>query len=92
MVVLTVLVASVGHVIHFINDADPSKLEIVMRVVLFTIPGVIAGGQLGPLLQKRVDPDKMKLAIALMFVLILFLLTTLGSFLKYNLKTYGRYV
>jgi len=81
VVVITVMIASVGHVIHFINDADPSKMETVMRLVLFTIPGVIIGGQLGPLLQKRVDSDKMKVVIALIFVLIgLFLLTTLISF------------
>lgn len=80
VVMLTVLVASVGHILHFVNDTDSSKITTVVKVVLFTIPGVIIGGQLGPLLQKRVDPDKMKIAIAIMFVVIgLFLLTTLIS-------------
>ena len=81
VVVLTVLVASVGHIIHFVGDADSTKITTVAQVVLFTIPGVIIGGQLGPLLQKSLDPDKMKIAISIMFVAIgLFLFTTLISF------------
>lgn len=77
-VVITVFVASVGHIWHFASDGDTSKITLVIKVVMFTIPGVIIGGQLGPLLQKKVDPDKMKLAISIMFVLIgLFLLSTL---------------
>ncbi len=78
VVVITVLVASVGHITHFVTQADPSKLQTVIKVVIFTVPGVILGGQLGPLLQKRINPDVMKISIAVLFVLIgLFLLGTL---------------
>ncbi|MDN5213496.1 sulfite exporter TauE/SafE family protein [Fulvivirgaceae bacterium BMA12] len=78
VVVITVLVASVGHITHFVTQADPSKLQTVFKVVIFTVPGVVLGGQLGPLLQKRINPDVMKISISVLFVLIgLFLLGTL---------------
>lgn len=77
-VVITVLFASMGHIYHFVTAADSSVLYQVINVVAFTIPGVIIGGQIGPFVQKRVNPDFMKLSIAVLFVLIgLFMLFTL---------------
>ena len=78
VVVITVLVASVGHISHFVTESDPSNLQTVLRVVIFTVPGVIIGGQLGPLLQKRINPDIMKVSISVLFVVIgVLLLVTL---------------
>ncbi len=77
-VVITVLFASLGHIYHFATSADSSVLHQVINVVAFTIPGVIIGGQIGPYVQKRVNPDIMKLTIAALFVLIgVFMLATL---------------
>ena len=78
VVVITVLVASVGHFYHFFFESEPSVLEQVVNIVLFTLPGVVIGGQIGPLLQAKVDPGLMKAAVSVLFVLIgFFMLSTL---------------
>ncbi|MCZ6493046.1 MAG: sulfite exporter TauE/SafE family protein [Planctomycetota bacterium] len=77
VVVVSVLVASLGHFYHFATSADPQMLTQVRSVVMFTIPGVIVGGQLGPLVQARVNPDLVKLGIAILFITVgIFMLTT----------------
>ena len=40
----------------------------MLSIVMFTIPGVVLGGQLGPMVQATVDPDRVKLGIALLFI------------------------
>ena len=79
-VVITVFFASLGHIYQFATDADSDVLQQVMNVVLFTIPGVIIGGQIGPMVQKRINPDVMKVSIIILFITIgLFILYTLFS-------------
>ena len=51
VVVITVLVASAGHFYEFAKEGG-EVLNQVINVVIFTIPGVIVGGQIGPALQK----------------------------------------
>ena len=63
-----VLVASLGHFYHFATSADAGVLSQVLSVVMFTIPGVLLGGQLGPMVQATVDPDRVKLGIAVLFI------------------------
>jgi uncharacterized membrane protein YfcA len=41
-----------------------------LNVVLFTIPGVIVGGQIGPLVQARVDPELVKLILSFLFAAV----------------------
>jgi uncharacterized membrane protein YfcA len=77
VVVITVLVASVGHFYEFAQEG-PAIMNQVLNIVVFTIPGVIIGGQLGPKLQKVVPEDKMKVSISILFVLV-------GSFMLYTL-------
>ncbi len=78
VVICTVLVASAGHVYGFAAGADASALRNVMNVVIFTIPGVLIGGQIGPRLQARLNPDVVKVSISVLFILVgLFMLTTL---------------
>jgi uncharacterized protein len=62
--------ASMGHIYRFATNADPTMLQEVGAIVIFTIPGVVLGGQIGPRLQSRVDPDVMKIAISVMFVAV----------------------
>ena len=77
-VVITVFFASMGHAYNFATSADGGILTQVVCVVAFTVPGVIIGGQFGPTLQARIDPERMKLFIATLFVLVgLFMLFTL---------------
>ncbi|MEX2568255.1 MAG: sulfite exporter TauE/SafE family protein [Cyclobacteriaceae bacterium] len=77
VVVITVLVASAGHIIEF-SRAGNNEMNLVLSIVFFTIPGVIIGGQLGPKLQKIIPEDKMKMTISLLFVGI-------GIFMFYTL-------
>ncbi len=79
VVVITVLVASLGHFYKFVISADPTILTQVASIVLFTIPGVIVGGQIGPLVQAKVDPDKIQLGIAILFIAVgVLMLTTVA--------------
>ncbi len=68
VVVVSVLVASLGHFYYFATSADAGVLSQVLSIVMFTIPGVVLGGQLGPMVQATVDPDRVKLGIALLFI------------------------
>lgn len=79
VVVITVLVASAGHFYEF-AVAGGEVLDQVMSVVLFTVPGVVIGGQIGPKLQKNLPEDKMKVGISILFVI-------LGFFMLYTLTT-----
>lgn len=69
VVVVTALAASIGHFIEFAK-AGPETMNQVLSVIVFTIPGVIVGGQIGPKLQDVVPEDKMKVAISALFAII----------------------
>lgn len=69
VVVITVLVASVGHFYDFAQEGG-EVLGQVLNLVVFTVPGVIIGGQIGPKLQKIIPEDKMKEAISFAFMII----------------------
>ena len=77
VVVVTVLVASIGHFYEFAQEGG-DVMNQVLNLIIFTIPGVIIGGQIGPKLQKVIPADKMKIAIAILFVLV-------GAFMLYTL-------
>lgn len=77
VVVITVLVASAGHFYEF-SKASGTALPQVLSIVIFTAPGVVLGGQIGPRLQKNLPEDKMKVSIAVLFML-------LGAFMLYTL-------
>lgn len=68
MVVITVLVAVIGHGWGFLSRADPAAMREVLTVAAFSVPGVVVGGQLGPIVGGRVDPDTMKVGISLLFM------------------------
>ena len=77
VVVVSVLTASLGHFYNLATGAEPGILRQVGSVVMFTIPGVIVGGQIGPLIQARLNPDIVKVAISLLFVGVgVFMLST----------------
>ena len=69
-VVVTVLVASIGHLYDFAFHSPPSTVSQVSGVVAFTIPGVLIGGQIGPRLQRFLPPDVMKVGLSVLFVLV----------------------
>ena len=79
VVVCTVLVAIVAHGHAFLSSADPMKIQQVLNIAVFTVPGVLIGGQVGPRVGAMLDPDKLKVAIAALFVAVgLFMLVTLA--------------
>ncbi len=79
VVVVSVLVASLGHFYSFAARADASTLTQVLGIVAFTIPGVIVGGQIGPMVQARLNPDIAKVGIAFLFIAVgIFMLVTLA--------------
>ncbi len=48
------------------------------NVAMFTVPGVLIGGQIGPRVQARVNPDKMKVLVSWIFMGVgAFMLSTL---------------
>lgn len=69
MVVITVAAASVGHVVSFVA-AGPSVMEQVLSIAMFTAPGVVIGGQLGPFVQKVAPPELMKVVISGVFLVV----------------------
>lgn len=78
VVVVTVLVASIGHVYDFAFHTDADVLNQVVNIIFFTVPGVIIGGQFGPLLQTKLNPDLVKRGVAILFMVVgLFMLGTL---------------
>ena len=76
VVVVTVFIASIGHLYNFATSADSSVLTQVLASVTFNIPGVVVGGQIGPVVQARVDPDVTKVGIAFLFVAVGILMLT----------------
>lgn len=69
VVAITVLVASSAHFYQF-TQADESVLQLVFSVVIFTIPGVIIGGQAGPIVANRISQRTMEMVIAILFILV----------------------
>ncbi len=76
VVVVTVFIASTGHLYNFATSTDSSVLTQVLAIVTFTIPGVVVGGQIGPVVQARVNPDVTKVGIAFLFVAVGILMLT----------------
>jgi hypothetical protein len=77
VVVITVFVASLGHFYEFAKEGG-TVFNQVLNIIVFTIPGVIIGGQLGPKLQKVIPVDIMRVSIAILFMLV-------GAFMLYTL-------
>lgn len=69
-VVITVLVASMGHFYEFLFHSEPSVLKQVASIVIFTIPGVLIGGQIGPRLQQIIPEDFIKVGLSILFVAV----------------------
>ena len=69
LVAITALVASAGHFINFVQGGGET-LSTVMSLVMFTVPGVVIGGQIGPLVAVRVSQRSMERGLAVLFILV----------------------
>jgi len=68
IVIITVASASFAHISALISAGGMNAVP--WELVMYTIPGVIIGGQIGPLIQGRVNPRLMEKVITLVFGLI----------------------
>ena len=81
VVVITLVVASIGHIYEFAQGNISNLMEVV-NLAIFTVPGVILGGQIGPRVQKWLPDDKTKISISILFLLIgVFMLITVSDLL-----------
>lgn len=76
VVAVTALAASTGHFIQFVRSGGDT-LTTVLNLVIFTIPGVIIGGQLGSMLSGRISQKFLERGLAFLFILVAVL--TLGE-------------
>ena len=67
-VIVTIASASFAQIIALIDSGGLSAVP--WNLVCYTIPAVIIGGQIGPLLQGRIEQRKMEMAIAILFGVI----------------------
>jgi uncharacterized protein len=79
IVAFTALSAAVGHLIQFINSGRET-LTLVASICLFTVPGVIIGGQLGSSVADRIPQHTLERGLGILFTLIAVL--TLGEVLR----------
>jgi len=68
VVAITALVASLGHVVQ-VAQGGLTGLTTMGNLLLFTVPGVVIGAQLGPELAKRVPDRIMEIGLGLLFTL-----------------------
>ncbi|MCH7962307.1 MAG: sulfite exporter TauE/SafE family protein [Bacteroidetes bacterium] len=69
VVAVTALVASTGHFIKFVQTGGET-LNTVLSLVIFTVPGVIIGGQLGPLVASRISQQTLERGLAILFIIV----------------------
>lgn len=69
VVAITALVASTGHFIKFVQTGGET-LNTVLSLVIFTVPGVIIGGQLGPLVASRISQHTLERGLAILFIIV----------------------
>lgn len=69
IVALTALSAAVGHLYQFIQTGS-EVMSLVLSIVIFTVPGVIIGGQLGPLVSGRFSQHALERTLGVLFLLV----------------------
>ena len=78
IVALTALTASVGHFVRFAQTGG-EVLTTVLSIVIFTVPGVILGAQLGSRVASHIPQKVMERGLGVLFILVAAL--TLGEVL-----------
>jgi len=69
VVSITALIASFGHIIKF-TQAEGDPLTTVLSLIIFTVPGVIIGGQLGPMIASRISQQFLEKGLAVLFIIV----------------------
>ncbi|RMH22740.1 MAG: sulfite exporter TauE/SafE family protein [Acidobacteria bacterium] len=68
-VAVTALSAASGHLVQFLR-AGPEVVDQVLSIVVFTVPGVLLGGQLGPIIASRIPQRLLERALGVLFLLV----------------------
>jgi hypothetical protein len=76
VVAVTALVASTGHFIQFVKNGG-GGLETVLSLIIFTVPGVIIGGQIGSKISSKIPQRALEVGLAILFIIVAAL--TLGQ-------------
>ncbi len=69
VVAVTALAAAVIHLWNFIHTGG-GALGTVLNLCIFTVPGVIVGGQLGPPLASRISQNILEKSLGVLFALV----------------------
>jgi hypothetical protein len=69
VIAVTVLAASGGHVVRF-AQAGAETYNQVLSIVIFTVPAVLIGGQVGPKVAAKVPEHVMQVTLSVLFILI----------------------
>jgi uncharacterized membrane protein YfcA len=76
VVSITALIATSGHLLGFVQNGSETLLT-VLSLALFTVPGVILGGQIGPLVAARISQPILEISLGFLFIFVAAL--TLGQ-------------
>ena len=68
VVIVTVLVASTTLIVQLIRDGGWTAVP--WNLLVYDIPGVLIGGQIGPRLQGLVPQHRMRMAISVLFLVL----------------------
>ena len=68
-VAFTAMAAATGHLINFASGGGET-LGTVFGLVVFTAPGVVIGGQLGPYIATKISQHALKKSLAVLFILV----------------------
>ena len=69
VVAVTALAASVVHLIDFVSEGG-DELSTIASIVLFTIPGVLIGAQLGPEVVRRLKEQTLIRGLGVLFLVV----------------------
>lgn len=76
VVAVTALVASTGHFIQFAKTGG-GVLDTVLSLIIFTVPGVIIGGQIGSKISSKIPQRVLEVGLAILLIIVAVL--TLGQ-------------
>ncbi len=76
VVALTALIAASGHLLQFTQSGGDALIT-VLSLILFTVPGVIIGGQLGSMVASHIPQRLLERSLGVLFILVAAL--TLGE-------------
>jgi uncharacterized membrane protein YfcA len=76
VVAFTALAAATGHLAQFLQSGSET-MQLVLSICIFTVPGVIVGGQLGSVVASRVSGDNLERGLGVLFIIVAAL--TLGE-------------